>query len=333
MLDDSLKTRVVVYILLLILLIAGAFLTFYIYQMSNLVEGQLREEGFRLSEDLAFSSRTGVSENEPVQIQPALQNALREEEVKLAAVYNKQGETIISSQKEEIETKMPSEMRKNLTQNKGQSKTKGQTGGGVNVYNFYTPIMVEADEQNPQLVGFARVAISLNEIAVQRRAIFKYGGLVTFLITLAGSIMAYLISVRVTKPLRSLTKGAEEIGKGNLDHRIKVDEGGEIKELAKTFNQMAENLQESRERLKDAKESLEVQVKARTKELRELNQKLEDRVQKRTQELRKRVNELERFHRLTVGREMKMIELKDKIKELKEKLEKYKEGNSEEDEN
>ena len=40
------------------------------------------------------------------------------------------------------------------------------------------------------------------------------------------------------------------------------------------------------------------------------------RIKKTERELRKRVEELERFHTLTVGRELKMIELKKKIKEL-----------------
>ncbi len=38
-------------------------------------------------------------------------------------------------------------------------------------------------------------------------------------------------------------------------------------------------------------------------------------------ELKKRLEELEKFHKLTVGRELKMIELKDKIKELEAEIE------------
>jgi PAS domain S-box-containing protein len=37
-------------------------------------------------------------------------------------------------------------------------------------------------------------------------------------------------------------------------------------------------------------------------------------------ELKKRIKELEKFHRLTIGRELKMVELKKSIEELKEKL-------------
>jgi signal transduction histidine kinase len=41
------------------------------------------------------------------------------------------------------------------------------------------------------------------------------------------------------------------------------------------------------------------------------------------EESKKRVKELEEFYRMAVGREMKMIELKEEIEKLKKELEKY----------
>lgn len=55
-------------------------------------------------------------------------------------------------------------------------------------------------------------------------------------------------------------------------------------------------------------------------ELKELNKTLENRVEERTKELQQKVDDLEKFHKLTVGREIKMLELKKKIKELEERL-------------
>jgi len=69
---------------------------------------------------------------------------------------------------------------------------------------------------------------------------------------------------------------------------------------------------------------LEIRVAARTKELQELNKSLEEKVQERTRELQERLNELERFHRLTVGRELKMIELKKELEQLRAKNKKNK---------
>ena len=55
---------------------------------------------------------------------------------------------------------------------------------------------------------------------------------------------------------------------------------------------------------------------------REAEQKeiLEEKVKEKTKELRGRVEDLEKFHRLTVGRELKMVELKKEIQKLEEKL-------------
>jgi len=54
-------------------------------------------------------------------------------------------------------------------------------------------------------------------------------------------------------------------------------------------------------------------------ELKKLNDKLEQRVKERTIELEKKNEELERMNRLFVGRELRMVELKERIRELKER--------------
>jgi len=71
------------------------------------------------------------------------------------------------------------------------------------------------------------------------------------------------------------------------------------------------------------------QAEILTKQLKHLNETLEDKVKQRTkdleksyQEIKERKDELERFYNLTVGRELEMLELKEKIKELKEKIQK-----------
>jgi len=51
---------------------------------------------------------------------------------------------------------------------------------------------------------------------------------------------------------------------------------------------------------------------------------LDQRVKERTRELQEKMEELGKFNKLAVGRELKMIELKEEIQKLKEELEKYK---------
>ena len=84
------------------------------------------------------------------------------------------------------------------------------------------------------------------------------------------------------------------------------------------------NLLDTQEEVEVARASLEIKVAARTKELKELSEGLERQVEKRTEELRGKIQELERFNKLGVGRELRMISLKEEIKELKKELEKVK---------
>ncbi len=123
---------------------------------------------------------------------------------------------------------------------------------------------------------------------------------------IAGTIWALLVSLWFsrwfTKPIKKLHKGAEIISQGNLDYKVNIRTNDEIEQLAETFNQMTK-------KLKNYYSGLEKIVKDRTYEL-----------EKAKNDLEKRTKELEKFNKLTVGRELKMIELKKKIRALQSKL-------------
>ena len=178
------------------------------------------------------------------------------------------------------------------------------------------PLQIEPKEKPWSLY----LAVSLKPVKLAQIEIFLRG-VIMFVLTIAlAIIISFYFAKKITQPLEQLRKGAEIIGKGNFEHRIKLKTGDEIEELGRTFNQMAEDLRRSRAALEESETVLKIKVKARTRELEELAQSLEERVKERTKELQERVNELERFHRLTVGRELKMIELKEEIKRLKAQI-------------
>jgi methyl-accepting chemotaxis protein len=121
------------------------------------------------------------------------------------------------------------------------------------------------------------------------------------LLSLVLAIVAGIyLSRRITKPIIKLKDAATEIGSGKLDTQIKIKSKNEIGELASSFNKMTEDLKRSRKELEDYSKTLEGKVKERTKELEQKNE------------------ELERFNKLAVGRELRMIELKKRIRELEE---------------
>jgi len=59
-------------------------------------------------------------------------------------------------------------------------------------------------------------------------------------------------------------------------------------------------------------------------EIKKFQESLEEQVKERTKELQDKIRELEKFQKITVGRELKMIELKKEIERLKNELENQK---------
>ncbi|MFH1522199.1 MAG: hypothetical protein ABIE43_00075 [Patescibacteria group bacterium] len=94
----------------------------------------------------------------------------------------------------------------------------------------------------------------------------------------------------------------------------------EIIDLSENLNKAADEVYTARRELEEAKATLEAKIEERTRELEILAKSLEVKVKQKTKEFQERVDELEKFHRLTIGRELKMVELKKKIEELEEKL-------------
>ncbi len=92
-------------------------------------------------------------------------------------------------------------------------------------------------------------------------AALRTAGLLLLALALA-ALAALFLARRMTGPIRQLQAGAARIGAGELDRRIDVDTGDELEDLARGFNRMAGDLQESYA-------GLEKKVADRTAELKE----------------------------------------------------------------
>ncbi len=89
-----------------------------------------------------------------------------------------------------------------------------------------------------------------------------------------------------------------------------------FRKISSTLRNERQELIKAQAQLHDSKDTLEVRVRARTEELEEMTKHLEEQVKSRTRELQEKLEELERFQKFAVGREMKMVELKDKIEKM-----------------
>ncbi|MFH1228835.1 MAG: HAMP domain-containing protein [Candidatus Aenigmatarchaeota archaeon] len=110
-------------------------------------------------------------------------------------------------------------------------------------------------------------------------------------------LFGFYVSYLFTRPITELTSASKKVASGKLNVRMSYSSKDEIGELFAAFKHMLYDLKKSR----DETDTRNTEIKKSKKELQE------------------KVEELEKFNRFSVGRELKMIELKKNIKNLESK--------------
>jgi signal transduction histidine kinase len=121
---------------------------------------------------------------------------------------------------------------------------------GVGMYENYAgrPVIgayLWLEKQELCLVAEIEEREAFAQIFDLRNAIIKVGMVVTVVIVM----VVVVISRSITQPIHELMKGAERIGRGDLEHRIDIRTGDEIGVLAQSFNAMVKNLSEAQRKL------------------------------------------------------------------------------------
>jgi DNA-binding response OmpR family regulator len=120
-----------------------------------------------------------------------------------------------------------------------------------------------------------------------------------------------------------LVKG--QVGSGLLIRSIRyaIERSEAEKALRQARDELESQVRERTASLTHAVESLEKEIAERRRAeeaLNRLNEELEQRVRERTKELERRNYELEQMNKVFVGRELRMVELKERIRELENRV-------------
>ena len=121
---------------------------------------------------------------------------------------------------------------------------------------------------------------------------------------------------RFATPLQKILDRANEMSKGNLSTRVYLETKDEIAELAKVFNKLAGDLEQSRNKEESTEKSVDIKVKAKTQELGETINALEQKVQNRTIELQRMAADLEKFRAESKLKEMETSQLRQEVQRL-----------------
>lgn len=140
-------------------------------------------------------------------------------------------------------------------------------------------------------IGMIRVGFDFNAI-IDTFNYTAYWFIGIGLLFIAGiTFFVFKLSDRITKPISELKDVAMQFSQGNFINRAHIYAADEVGDLAKAFNAMADVLRSAKDLLESERTSLQ-----------------------------NKVNELEKWQEATVGRELKMMELKKKLKQCEEQL-------------
>ncbi|MFZ0391842.1 MAG: ATP-binding protein, partial [Calditrichia bacterium] len=118
------------------------------------------------------------------------------------------------------------------------------------------------------ILGVLDVQMSLDQLdaSVSRtRTITLFYGIGMVLLAIIG--VAFVVYLLIYRPITELQDGTMRLTVGDLDYRIKTRRKDELGLLARSFNNMAENLKHAYQELKDWSGNLEVRIQEKTEEL------------------------------------------------------------------
>jgi signal transduction histidine kinase len=118
--------------------------------------------------------------------------------------------------------------------------------GEAAIHDIALPIVLDK-----QVVGIARVGVTTRQLEATVGRLTRDILLIGSLLGALGIVLGFVISRRMTRPLRQLSQAVEDIGQGRLREAVPVrtTEKDEIGRLADRFNVMAARLAENETRL------------------------------------------------------------------------------------
>lgn len=228
-------------------------------------------------------------------IQRTVESIGEAESIKKVRIFDGRGVIFHSSEKAEIGQRVemssvacigchkdPLNPQKTITG--GKQWTVYEDPDGHRVLSFVEPIYNEPDcytaachahSQSQKVLGILTTDYSLYPIDTMMSKQMRKTSLYTLLFIAACTAVLYLILWRlVLRPVTALSKGMERVSSGDLTQKVPASTRDEIGRLARTFNEMTEELGAARQRLEGWTQCLEEEVRKKSEEIKSAQGKL-----------------------------------------------------------
>lgn len=276
-----------------VIVLTSVFLSwFFIYSQSLVLKGSVENRAIILANSLAISSEYGVITSSKEFLAHLTRNTIKEDDVLYSVIYDVNGvplavETIANDnvKKEVFSNHVDSVSIINLERNRIQRTSQNIPNVGevmeiiVPIFSYeYISNIKNAKYDKETVVGAVRIGMALDRVNYQVAKMTNSIIVLTFIVIFVGIIMSFLLVRIILTPIRELTQGTRKIASGNLSYRVSIHSNDEFRELARSFNSMASDMEvHIRELNKEKKEliNLKVAFEQRSYELEETLEKVQ----------------------------------------------------------
>lgn len=103
--------------------------------------------------------------------------------------------------------------------------------------------MYKSDNINEEIIAAVYFHTPIPEIQKARSSVFRFFMISVLVSIIISIILVYIFSLKISRPLKQIKSAAKTIAGGEFRKRLNIHSNDEIGELAKSFNQMVEALQ------------------------------------------------------------------------------------------
>ena len=248
----SLRAKFALPIALFVVLLFSALIPGVLYLQTRTVLDGARERGLELTKIFAHSSVQAVVADDFLVLRQMINSIASEPDVLHAMILDPRGLVLAHSDMRQVGRVYDDALTREAAAATTSLVQEGEVAG-TRMHDFAVPIYVLNERR-----AVARVAISLErELAGIRRTRNLVLGLGVVALAM-GLALATWLARTVTRRVRELAQGAQEIAAGNLDRVIDVRGGDEVGRLGETFNRMAGSIKARWEIDRDLSSRLEL---------------------------------------------------------------------------
>jgi len=285
----SLKTKILLSVIVVVVVIEGIFLYLNITSLSRQILEKTEEEAFNLSETIRLSIRNAMMKDRRDEYQRIIDDVAQRRGIVEVRIFNKQGQITVSSDPNKVGTVVDKKAEAcSGCHREDEAKVLLPSASKTRIYEvdkqkllgLINPIYNETPcyPCHPKILnvlGVLDTMISLEDFEKEKAQIYNrmiFSGIIS--VVILSFLLLLLLTRVVNKPIDKLLAATKKAAAGNLDQTVSIRSHDELGELSDSFNNMISELKRSRDAIEEWTQTLEHRVQERTQELQKVQDQL-----------------------------------------------------------